>query len=149
MGTLIILPAMGAVITIDVILRYVFKSPLLWSQEFNGLFLLAFFFSCLAQCWNEKKHVSMQLFAEHFKGPMKKMSEVAGIVTGLIFFGLIGYQSIRHIPYMIKTHETGEFFLAPFWLFKGFAGLCSILLCIQLVFTLFFSFSKPSSEEDS
>jgi hypothetical protein len=45
----------------------------------------------------------------------------------------MGIQCLRDIPYMIKTHETGEELGIPVWPFRGVMAL----ICLIFVFKLF------------
>jgi len=136
LGSYIFLPAMACVVTIDVILRYVFNSPLLWSQEFNGLCLIIVFCASIVQCWSEGKHVSMKLFSRHFKGKMRLLSNALVALSGILFFGFLGFQTFKQILFMIETRETGEFLPIPFWPVRLFIVLCCLLFCIQLLIVL-------------
>jgi TRAP-type C4-dicarboxylate transport system permease small subunit len=133
LGTIVFVSAMIFVITIDVILRYIFKTPLLWGKDADGLLLLIVFFASLSRCWDEKRHVHMEILYNRFKGRLKAFADMIAALTGLLFFGMLGFKSLEDIPYMIATNETKEFLPIPLWPFSAFMALCSFVLFFQLV----------------
>ena len=136
LGTIVFVSAMILVITLDVILRYVFKTPLLWGKDANGLLLLVVFFASLSRCWDEKRHVHMEILYNRFKGRLKAAADIIAALTGILFFGMLGIKCIEDIPYMITTNETKEFLPVPLWPFSAFMALCSFVLSFQLIIFL-------------
>lgn len=145
-GTIVFITALIVVITLDVILRYVFKAPLLWGKDLNGLLLLIVFFASLSHCWSEKRHIRMEILYIHLKGRTKVIANILAALTGMIFFGMLGFKSLEDIPYMIATHETKEFLPVPLWPFSAFMGFCSFILFFQLMVLLIHSFTQLSSK---
>ena len=133
LGTIVFVSAMIVVITIDVILRYIFKTPLLWGKDADGLLLLIVFFASLSRCWDEKRHVHMEILYNRFKGRLKAFADMIAALTGLLFFGMLGFKCIEDIPYMIATTETKEFLPIPLWPFSAFMAFCSFVLFFQLL----------------
>ncbi len=144
----IFLPAMGVLITTDVILRYVFDSPFIWGTEANGLLLLIVFFGSLTYCWVAKRHIRMELIYGRFKGKLKVWADIFAGLTAMLFFGMLGIQALREVPHMIEINETGEMFLIPLWPFKVYMGLCSILFFLLLLFSNLDAFLKMCREGD-
>ena len=56
------LPALLGLVTVDVVLRYIFNSPLQWSRDANGLLLLITLFSALPAAWDNRHHIRMEIF---------------------------------------------------------------------------------------
>jgi TRAP-type C4-dicarboxylate transport system permease small subunit len=144
-GTLILIPVMAGIITLDVILRYLFNSPLLWSQETNGLLLVIVLFLSLVYCWDRRRHVRMEIFYSRFG---KRMKGAADIITGLVgigFFVALGFQCLRDIPYMIQTNESAEQLGIQLWPFKVIIAAVSLLFLLKL---LVFIFSKAERNKE-
>ena len=142
------LPGMAVLITLDVIMRYVFDSPFIWGTEANGLMLLIVFFGCLTHCWTAKRHIRMELIYGKFKGKLRILADIVASLTGLLFFGMVAVQAFREIPHMIKINETGETFLIPLWPFKLYMGLCSLLFSLLLLVSSLNLFFKMISKGD-
>ena len=118
-GTLILIPLMTGIITLDVVLRYIFKSPLIWSHEVSGLLLLNVFFLSIIYCWDKNRHVRMEIFYNRFGRIMKRISDIISGIVGGTFFGALAAQCLLDIPYMIRTNESGDQLGIQLWPFKG------------------------------
>jgi TRAP-type C4-dicarboxylate transport system permease small subunit len=123
---------MIVVITLDVILRYFFRSPLIWSQDMNGLLLLMVFWASFTYTWDEGKQLTMDIFYQNFKGRWKACADILANGMGMIFSGILGVKTAMGIPNMIRLNETGMILLIPLWPFAAFMALCSLLLFLRL-----------------
>lgn len=133
-GILVVLPLMVLIITCNVAMRYFFNAPLPWGEEINGLLLFLALFLSMTYTWDQKKHIRMELVYVHLKGPWRALSDVLTALAGIVFFGLLGMQSIFDIGYMIKTNETGEELHIPLWPFRALAALISFVFVFKLIF---------------
>ena len=134
------LPALMVLVSLDVILRYVFNSPLPWGRDVNGLLLLITIFSALPHGWDRGYHIRMEVFYNRLRGRARNWADVATGASGILFFALIGVQAIRFAPYMASTGETGEDLLLPVWPFMAYMGVCSLVLVARLI-------GNPTGEE--
>ncbi len=132
-GTLFLIPLMACIITLDVVLRYLFNSPLLWSHETNGLLLITVLFMSVIYCWDRKRHVRMEIFYNRFGKKMKTVSDITTGFVGIAFFGALGIQCLLDIPYMIRTNESGEQLGIQLWPFKGIIAVISFIFLLKLV----------------
>jgi TRAP-type C4-dicarboxylate transport system permease small subunit len=144
-GTLIFIPLMAGIITLDVILRYLFKSPLLWSHEVNGLLLLTFFFLSIIYCWDKDRHVRMEIFYNRFGSGMKRVSDIATGIVGAAFFGALAVQCVLDIPYMIRTNESGDQLGVQLWPLKAIIASVSVVFFLKFLVFIFSRF-KTSKE---
>ena len=142
-----VFPAMVFLITVDVILRYVFNAPISWNHDSNGLLLLIGFFGSLQYSWNEGRQMRMTVLYDRFKGIWRKVADIITLLVGMLFFGLLGLQCLREIPEMISTSETGMSLKIPFWPFKAFIGILSVLVFFQLVLTSLNLFSETMKKK--
>jgi len=134
------LPALMLVVTLDVVLRYVFNAPLAWGRDVNGVLLLMATFSALPHAWDRGYHIRMEVFYSRLHGRAHDLADVATGVSGILFFALMGVQALRFSPYMATTGETGEDLLLPIWPFMAYMGFCSLVLVARLL-------GNPSGEE--
>ena len=134
------LPALMLIVTLDVVLRYVFNAPLPWGRDVNGLLLLITIFSALPHAWDRGYHIRMEVFYNRLPGRARNLADVATAAAGILFFGLMGIQALRFTIYMAATGETGEDLLLPFWPFMAYMGFCSLVLAARLI-------GNPSGEE--
>jgi TRAP-type C4-dicarboxylate transport system permease small subunit len=134
------LPALMVVVTLDVVLRYVFNSPLPWGRDVNGVLLLMLTFSALPHAWDRGYHIRMEVFYNRLHGRARDLADVATGAAGILFFALMGAQALLFTPYMLRTGETGEDLLLPIWPFMAYMGFCSLVLAARLL-------GNPSGEE--
>ena len=134
------LPALMVVVTLDVVLRYVFNSPLPWGRDVNGVLLLMATFSALPHAWDKGYHIRMEVFYSRIHGRTRDLADVATGAAGILFFALMGVQALRFAPYMATTGETGEDLLLPIWPFMAYMGFCSLVLVARLL-------GNPGGEE--
>jgi TRAP-type C4-dicarboxylate transport system permease small subunit len=121
------------IITLNVIMRYVFNAPLSWGEEMDGLLLFLVLFLSMTFTWDQKRHIRMEIVYVKLKGGMRSLADLASGITGIIFFGLLAVQCFRDIPYMVKTHETGEELGFPLWPFRIIMALISLVFVIKLI----------------
>ena len=127
------LPALLALVTLEVVLRYGFNSPLQWSRDVNGLLLLITLFSTLPHAWDRGYHVRMEIVHRRLRGRWRSVADAISALTGLVFFGLMSIQAVRFARYMFVTGETGEDLGMVLWPFMVFVAICGLVLCVRLV----------------
>ena len=127
------LPALLALVTLEVVLRYGFNSPLQWSRDVNGLLLLITLFSTLPHAWDRGYHVRMEIVHRRLRGRWRSVADAVSALTGLVFFGLMSIQAVRFARYMFVTGETGEDLGMVLWPFMVFVAICGLVLCARLV----------------
>ena len=121
------LPALVVLVTLDVILRYVFDSPLRWGRNVNGLLLLISTFSALPHAWDRGYHIRMELLYSRMGGASRSWADIVAAVSGIGVFGLLMVQAWRFVPYMARTGETGEELMIPVWPFMAVMGICAMV----------------------
>ena len=127
------LPALVALVTLDVVLRYAFDAPLRWGRNVNGLLLLITMFGALPHAWDRGYHIRMELLYERMRGRMRGWADVAAATSGIFVFGLLLAQAWAFVPYMARTGETGEELMVPFWPFMAFMGFCALVLVARMI----------------
>lgn len=132
-GTIIFLPCMIFLITLNVILRYAFNAPLAWGDEASGFILFLVLFLSITFTWDQKKHIRIEIIYDRFKGWKRSLADMTTGIVGIIFFGLLGIQCLRDIFYMIKINETGEELPIPLWPFRVVMGLISFVFVAKLM----------------
>lgn len=141
LGIYVTMPALAVLVTLDVILRYVFNAPLQWGRDVNGLLLMMTIFCALPHAWDRGYHIRMEVFYARFSPAGRRWTDVLASVSGIIFFGLMAVQGARFVPFMIGIGETGEDLNLPLWPFMGFLSLCAFVTVMRL-------FANPAAVED-
>ncbi|MYF69075.1 MAG: TRAP transporter small permease [Proteobacteria bacterium] len=127
------LPALLAFVTLEVVLRYGFNSPLQWSRDVNGLLLLVTLFSTLPHAWDRGFHIRMEIVHRRLRGRWRSLADALTALAGLVFFGLMSIQAVSFAQYMFVTGETGEDLSVALWPFMVYVAVCGLVLCARLV----------------
>ncbi len=140
-GIYVALPALVALVSLDVTLRYVFDAPLQWARDANGLLLLTALFCSLPHAWDRAYHIRMEVFYDRFTERNRRRVNVLSAVAGIVFFGFMAVQGARFVPFMIHTGETGEDLSLPIWPAMAMLAFCALVMVARL-------FSNPAGDED-
>jgi TRAP-type C4-dicarboxylate transport system permease small subunit len=133
LGIYVMLPALVVLVTTDVVLRYVFDSPLQWARDVSGLFLLMSIAAALPHAWDRAYHIRMEVAYDRFPPRPKRLVDVLSAVAGVVFFGSMAAQAAAYVPFMIRTGETGEDLLWPLWPYMAFMSVCAALTAVRLI----------------
>ena len=132
-GTLLVLPSMALIITVDVVARYFFNLPLLWGEEINGLLLFLVLMMSMTYTWDRGRHIRMELLYVKLHGWGRAVADFATGITGIVFFGFLGVQSVRDIDYMRRTNEATEVLQVVLWPFRALMALICLVFVFKLV----------------
>ena len=145
-GVYITLPGLIVLLTIDVSLRYVYNSPLLWGSEVSALILSLVFFAGLPQVTDTNSHIRMDMLYRLMGKKLRAAADVLTGICGTLFAVLLTYQSFRSCYEMYRWQEGAEMIELPYWPFVLFAGICGLLLTIQCVVQIIIAFRRPEDE---
>ena len=140
-GLYVTMPALVVLVTLDVMLRYVFNAPLQWARDVNGLLLLISIFCSLPHAWDRAYHIRMEVFYSRFTITRRRMADVLSSLSGVIVFGFMTVQAVRFVPFMIQTGETGEDLEFVLWPFMGVVAFCALVMVARV-------FANPAGVED-
>lgn len=131
-GAILIL-AITALISYDVILRYAFNAPMLGTHEVVAYMLLTCFFLFITDCWNVSTHVRMSIVYEKFHGTVKKAADAFVGLAGGLLFGVMAIKVGEELLYALEADQVSSELLMPIWPFKIVALLCLVLFVVQLL----------------
>lgn len=140
-GLYVTMPALVLLVSLDVTLRYVFNAPLQWARDVNGILLLITIFSALPHAWDRAYHIRMEVFYSRFTEGKERIADTLSSVAGVVFFGMMGVQAARFVPFMIQTGETGEDLDLPLWPFMAILSFCAFVAAARI-------FSNPRGTEE-
>ena len=113
----ICLPAILAVLTVDVVLRFFFNAPLRWGQEFAAILLFLSVVLALPQSWLKHAHVKAD-FLQHLIGATARalLARLKWLMV-LVVSGLIVWQCWDDAQYMLLIGDsTPELYVPLAWL---------------------------------
>ncbi len=128
-----VLAAMMFFIMTDVLLRYVFNSPILGSYEIVEYMMALLIPFGVVYCAHTKSHVAVDILFDRFP---KRFQGIISVLTSLavfLFFVLIAWQNILFIKESYAQKITSGVLYIPVYPFVtalavGFVALCLVLL---------------------
>lgn len=128
-GAWIVLPAIGIVMITDVILRYVFNSPLIWSLEFGQWMLLFIFVAAIPECTRRHGHIRMELlYGVMPPGFRKAITILYALIAAWIFWLVLGVE-YEEFLFSFKLSRITEYLELPVW--AHHAGM--VIMCILVI----------------
>lgn len=132
-GSYVVLPALTVLITADVVLRYVFNSPLSWGLEASRYILLLFFLFGLLESFRVGEHVSMELLAAKFSPGVCRAISLLQSAALVFVFALIVKKVLHEIPFLYSLPEVTPELQMRVWAFYAFIAVISCLVIAYVV----------------
>lgn len=131
--------AIMTLVVVDVFMRYVLNSPLSFTYDLIGLYLLAgAFFLTLSDTLRVHAHVGVDVLASRFPPAGRRLSEIITALTGLFVFVLISKVGFDRALENYEQHDVLSGAIPwPTWISAVLVPLgCGVLvlrLALQLV----------------
>ena len=145
-GVYISIPLLIVILSIDVCLRYIFNSPLIWSSEVSALILLLAFFASLPHVSGIDGHIRMDMLYRLMGPAARRLADAVTGLCGFIFASLLTYQSFKGTVEMYRWDQGAEMVDIPYWPFVLFAGMCGLILTAQFISRMIVPFIEPNRE---
>jgi TRAP-type mannitol/chloroaromatic compound transport system permease small subunit len=101
--------ALVAVITVNVVMRYVFGQGRIEFEELQWHLYSIGFLVGIAYCFEADDHVRIDVFHEHFDPRIQGWIDLVGIVVFLLpFVALVLIFSVPFVAYSFSIHEVSE-----------------------------------------
>ena len=128
----IIYPFILVVITVDVIGRNFFNSPLSWAIEGSGLFLIGGIFLALSKVELENSHIMLDIVYASYPRKMKLFADFSTKIIVALWMAAATIRSAMEIPTAYNLMESGADFRYPFWPMRVVMtfGFFSVTLCL-------------------
>lgn len=142
MGILLI--TMVTVIFAQVISRFVFNSPLSWSEELARYLFIWIIFIGASVAVREKAHFGIDFFVELFPNNLQKIMEYVSYLSMIIFAGVMIIYGIEMVKW---THMQISPSLHIHMSLPNLAiPVSGMLICINVIFNMF---TKKGYKEES
>lgn len=139
-GGLIILPMIFAVVIVDVVLRYIFNAPFIWSLEFNEWMLLMIFIFALPECTRQNGHIRMELVISNLPQRAQEFLDIIYVACAIGIFFLLGRHAWEEFLFDYELDRITEYVQLPIWLHHLMMfGMCCIIIfyfLMRLIATL-------------
>jgi len=127
-GGLVLLPAMALMMTTDVVLRYVFNSPLSWGLEASELLLLVVFLSGLVEAFRNGAHVRMDLIYRNMPETGRRFVTLIYVLLGLGTFYLLARKAIEEAIFLESIDQVTQYLHVPQWILYAVISMVGVLV---------------------
>lgn len=128
----VFLPVMTAIMLMEVIGRYVFNSPFIWSLEAVNHLLIIVLLLGIPECTRTNGHIRMDLLNRRMPLWARRAVEALYAVIGIAVFALIAKKAGAEIGYLKSIPVTTEFLQLPIWLY--YVGIVILSALMVLMF---------------
>lgn len=132
-GGWVVLPLISTLVLIDVILRYVFNAPFIWTLEFNEWALLLVFAFAIPECTRRHGHIRMDLVYGQLRPRVRRYLSVVYCVLAAWLFFLLGRHAWDEFLYDYQFDRVTEFLALPVWLHQLAILAMSAIIIVYFV----------------
>jgi TRAP-type C4-dicarboxylate transport system permease small subunit len=131
----ILIPVIVLATSTEVLARYVFHTPLQWTEEVITFSLLLVFVGAIPYGIWRDAHVKVETLYEMFGPAMRRFSDALGSLCGAVFLGMLTVGAANEAIGMAQRGETAEMTGWPQWPFAAavcaIAGYCTVWLLVM------------------
>lgn len=126
------------VVFLDVLLRYLFSSPLFWAYDVISLYLMAgVFFLSLSSAYSTHCHIGIDILVQTFSRNGQRIAEIFTCVLAIPFFSLIIVVGAeRAYNHWINGDAISGLVAWPTWISAALVPIGCFLLVVRLAFRL-------------
>lgn len=128
------LPLMSGLMLMEVIGRYVFNHPFIWSFEAVTHLLVLVLLLGLPECTRRGGHIRMDLLYIAMPDIMRRIAEILYGVIGIFVFALILKKAASDVGYLRSIPVVTEYLSLPIWMF--YVGITVLSGLMVLMFVL-------------
>ncbi len=145
----VFLPVMTVIMLMEVIGRYVFNSPFIWSLEAVDHLLIIVLLLGIPECTRTHGHIRMDLLNRQMPAWARRGVEALYAVIGIAVFALIAKKAASEIGYLKSIPVTTEFLGLPVWLYYTGIVILSALMVLMFASRLVRAVRSPTWEDDT
>ncbi|MDX1357288.1 MAG: TRAP transporter small permease [Clostridia bacterium] len=129
-----------------VIMRKVFKSPILGAPEFTGFLSVLIISFGLAYCLVVNAHIAVDFIVEKFSQRSRGIIDSITGIIAFVFLSLFTWQVFVHAVKIMNSGQLSPTTRFPFYIFIYVMGMCFLVLCLAYLVKVRESFGKARSK---
>ncbi|WP_434309435.1 TRAP transporter small permease [Hominifimenecus sp. rT4P-3] len=129
---------LSVVMMLQIILRYIFQSPLPWAEEFcRYCFIYSSLFG-VGYCIRNNKMLRVDLLVSLMPAFWGKLLDILGDIASLVFYVLFAYASWQTTMKLMSLHQLSPALQIPIWIvyLSGPVGFALAIIRIIQKFVL-------------
>jgi TRAP-type transport system small permease protein len=140
-----VLALMMVLISVDVIMRYLFNAPLPGAFEVTEYLMAILIPFSIAYCGEKKGHVAVDLVYEHLPKPFRAALDIFTTFFSIVLTVFIMWQSVRYVSEVKASGLTSSVLLIPAYPFIVPTSIGMAVFVLVLLVQLF-EFSKDTKK---
>ena len=116
----------------NVLLRGIFKAPLLGTYEYVGFLTATIIGLSLANCGIQKGHIAIEFLTQSLPPKIQACIDLVLNTVILVFMGLISYHMGEYARAIFQSGSVSPTTEAPFYLFISLVAFGLFLLCLTV-----------------
>jgi TRAP-type C4-dicarboxylate transport system permease small subunit len=138
----VLYPAILLVICTDVIGRNFFGTPISWSIEGSGLFLIGGIFLAVPRVELDNSHILLDILYANYSHKMTRICDIVTRTFAFLWMVAVTVRSALEIPTSITMQESGADFRYPFWPMRVIMTIGFLMLTLALVHNIVLSYRQ-------
>ena len=127
------LALMTALVFVQVVMRYVFSSSLSWSEELARYVFLWLSWIGASYAVKERVHFRVEMFANLFKGSLRKYFEIGVLVAWFLFSFLLTWHGASLVLFLVDTGQISAAMRLPMSFTYASVPVGCALMCVRLL----------------
>ena len=127
----LLMPALLILILLDITLRNLFTSTLVWSHEVSGLLLLSIFFIDLPYCLFKSEYLKVDLLYSFFSPVGQILAQKFSLLCCFFVSVFLVWQAFVGVQDMFEFEETALTLSIPLWPFSAMIAVSGALMALQ------------------
>jgi TRAP-type transport system small permease protein len=132
-GGWVVLPAITILVMVDVVMRYIFNAPFIWTLEFSEWSLLLVFLFALPECTRVDGHVRMDLVINYLSDRVRGILSLGYYGVGIWIFFLLGRHEVEELQFSFEMDRATEFLGLPVWMHSLALLTTSVLMGVYFL----------------
>jgi len=132
LGSLMFL-AVAVMITVEVVMRFVFRSPTTWVMEISSLVTIVASFLLFAYTLQEKGHTRVDFVTAMVPRRSVFFLELFTTLLGLLYCAVLTWYGIKMVQSSLVMEEVTQTLQIPLWIPQAFVPAGGFLMLLQLL----------------
>lgn len=142
--------AIMCIVMLDVVLRYAFAAPLVWSYDLIGLYLVGVvFFFALSDTMQQHGHIALDIFVPFIPFRLRHLAQTAGFgVSTLILAAITWLEYGQALEAFTRDHRIAGIVAFPTWVAHAVLTLGMGLLVLRCFYRTLFHAASALTGRD-
>jgi C4-dicarboxylate transporter DctM subunit len=125
---------LGIIISYEVIMRYIFRSPTIWVADISLLLCIGSVFFAVGYAMKEKAHIAVDLITGRLSYHNQVLFSLIGLIISAVYCSFLTWKGAEVAIATLRTGEMSAFgFRYPMAIPRAFIPIGGILLLLELI----------------